>query len=176
MSRRVGFGVTVAAWWLILLMVFAEVPWRAPLNPVQTLDFEGASFQEQFGQARAQDDTLRVLAGGADFSTLQTVETAALDAAQWRVLRYRYHGLSPNLELTFVFRTAAQPDDVQTVSLPWPIDDSASFDLSRVPQWQGRITESLGDRDWVEACAAAGASLAERQRADGGNAGWSRNR
>jgi hypothetical protein len=45
------------------------------------------------------------------------------------------------LELTFVFRRADSPNDVQTVSVPWPVDGSGSFDLSRAPEWKGDIVE-----------------------------------
>jgi hypothetical protein len=129
----------LASWWLLLLWA-ADAQWNAPFSPLTRQDFNGSAFQEVFGQAIARDDRLAVQAASADYSTLQTV-SVNVEAADFAILRYRFVDFPRTLELSLVFRTAAAPDDVQTVSLPWPGSGDAAFDLSQVPAWRGTIIE-----------------------------------
>ena len=55
-------------------------------------------------------------------------------------LRYRFAGFPRTLELSLVFRTTESAEDI-AISLPWPGEGTNTFDLSQVPEWQGRIVE-----------------------------------
>ena len=124
----------------LLLLWAADVRWSAPLSPEYRRDFNGSAFGEVFGRAVARDGALAVEAAADDHTTLQVIQVD-IDAAAFAVLRYRFPGFPRTLELSFVFRTAAAPEDVQTVSLPWPGGGDTAFDLTQVPAWKGRIVE-----------------------------------
>lgn len=124
----------------LLLLWSASVRWNAPFSPTMQRNFKGSAFSEVFGRSSANEGVLSIDAAGEDHSTLQVV-AVDFDAGEFAVLRYRFEHFPRTLELSFVFRTASAPDDVQTVSLPWPGGGETTFDLSDLPGWEGRILE-----------------------------------
>lgn len=140
MLRRLGCALAIVAIWWVVLALAAEMPWSAPPLPRTQLDFPARDFHVVAGAGAEDGDALRVGAVGDDGSALQTV-AGSIDADATPLLRYRFEGFPRTLELSFVFRTAAAPDDVQTVTVPWPGERWRSIDLSKVPAWRGRILE-----------------------------------
>ncbi|MFI4969689.1 MAG: hypothetical protein ACHP7D_05745 [Lysobacterales bacterium] len=139
--RRALFAVALAASWCLLLLWAADIDWRMPFAPATQRDFAGSAFHAVFGSATAQASRLHVSAPAQDFSALQSTALADVRAADFPVLRYRFENFPRTLELSLLFRTAAVPDDVQTISLPWPGSGVATFDLSQVDAWKGTIVE-----------------------------------
>lgn len=139
--RRAGFVVALAASWLLLVLWAAGVDPRSPLSPASERAFPGSRFRGVFGRAEIDGQRLRVLAEAQDHSALQATVLPQLDARSFPVLRYRFEGFPRTLELSLAFRTADNPDDVQTVSLPWPGSGTMTFDLSGVEAWNGSIIE-----------------------------------
>lgn len=139
--KRALFAAAVAASWCSLLLWAADVDWRSPLRPAVQRTFYGSDFRAVFGSATARDSRLHVEAAAADFSALQSTRPAGVEARDFQVLRYRFADFPRTLELSLVFRTAEHPDDVQTISLPWPGTGTSSFDLSHVAAWRGTIVE-----------------------------------
>lgn len=139
--KRAGFVVALAASWLLLLAWAAGVDPRSPLAPESERAFPGSRFRAAFGRAEADGQRLRVLAEAEDHSALQVTVLPQLDARSFPILRYRFDRFPRTLELSLAFRTAEDPDDVQTVSLPWSGDGTATFDLSGVEAWSGTIIE-----------------------------------
>ena len=72
---------------------------------------------------------------------LQATALPDLRAADFPTLRYAFARLPRTMEVSLVFRTAEMPDDVQTISLPWPGTGASTFDLAHVASWRGTITE-----------------------------------
>jgi hypothetical protein len=139
--RRMLFVVATLASWFVLLAWAADIEWRAPWSPAIARHWPGNEFRAVFGSAAAAADRLHVGAAAADFSALQSTSAAGVDAADFPTLRYAFRDFPRTLELSLVFRTAEEPDDVQTVSLPWPGDGEATFDLGGLEAWRGTITE-----------------------------------
>ena len=146
--KRALFAAAVAASWCSLLLWAADVDWRSPLRPAVQRTFYGSDFRAVFGSATARDSRLHVEAAAADFSALQSTRPAGVEARDFQVLRYRFADFPRTLELSLVFRTAEHPDDVQTISLPWPGTGTSSFDLSHVAAWRGTIVE-IGFAEFV---------------------------
>jgi hypothetical protein len=144
------FVVALAASWLLLLLWAADVDWHAPLAPSVERSFPGSDFRPVFGTGGAQGDQFRAAAAAEDFSALQSVAIADAAAEDFSTLRYRFAGFPRTLELSLVFRTAEHPDDVQTISLPWPGSGVSSFDLSGIAAWKGTIIE-LGFAEFATA-------------------------
>lgn len=140
MMRRVGCVVAVAAIWFLVLAWAAQVRWSSPLLPQERVGFVAHDFRVVVGAGAEDGSALHVGAVGDDGSALQTVH-ASLDAEQHTVLRYRFDGFPRTLELSFVFRREDTPEDVQAVTVPWPGDGWRSVDLSKVPEWHGRVLE-----------------------------------
>lgn len=140
-ARLAAFVVATAAGWLLLLLWAAGAGWSTPPVPQIERELPGRAFQPVFGTAAAEDGRLHVTAAAEDYSALQSTALANVVGEELPILRYRFEQFPRTLELTLVFRTAEQPDDVQTVALPWPGEGEASFDLSRVPAWRGTILE-----------------------------------
>lgn len=136
-----AFLVALATSWALLLCWAAGIDWRTPLAPAAQRSYAGNEFKAVFGTGIAQADRYHAESAAEDFSSLQSVATSGLAAADFPVLRYRFAGFPRTLELSLVFRTAQSPQDVQTISLPWPGEDVASFDLSSLATWQGTIIE-----------------------------------
>lgn len=116
------------------------IQWASPFFSSQVRHWDGSDFSVVMGGA-AQDETrLRIGAVGEDRTALQSVALNAIDAAENSILRYRFEQFPHTLELSLVFRRAGD-EDVTVVSLPWPGDANAWFDLGTVPEWRGQITE-----------------------------------
>ena len=140
MIRRVGCACTVLAIWLLVFGWAAPVRWDSPLQPQQRREMSARDFRIVLGAGTEDGEFLHVGAVGEDNSALQTLRTR-INAADMAVLRYRFDGFPRTLELSFVFRCADAPDDVQAVTIPWPGDGWMSVDLRKVPGWRGEITE-----------------------------------
>lgn len=141
MTRALLLAAGIAAWWLGLLAMFCDIPWRAPLRPTLLYSLPGSAFDEKLGRSHSLDEELSIDAAGPDRSALQTRTGERIDAARQPILHYRFGRLPRTLELSFLFRRADSPDDVQVVGLPWPVAGRGSFDLRRVPEWRGEIIE-----------------------------------
>ncbi|MEP7043614.1 MAG: hypothetical protein ABI843_11165 [Dokdonella sp.] len=139
--RRALFVLALAASWWVLLLWAADVDWRAPIMPTTQRAFSGSEFAPVFGKGVARSGNLHLDSAAEDFSSLQSVGLPNLEARDFTTLRYRFADFPRTLELSLVFRTAQAPDDVQTISLPWPGDGESSFDLSHVDKWRGAIIE-----------------------------------
>jgi hypothetical protein len=123
-----------------ILIWAAGVQWSTPLVASQPRHWDGSDFRVVIGGA-AQDETrLRIGAVGENRTALQSLTLNGIDADDNPILRYRFEQFPHTLELSLVFRRVGD-DDVSVVSLPWPGDGDAWFDLGTVPEWQGRITE-----------------------------------
>lgn len=139
--RRAVFGFAVLACWSILVLWAAQVDWSTPFSPHDRRDFPGDDFNPVFGTASRMHGRLHVESTGADDTALESLMPANLDAEDFPTLRYRFGDFPRTLELSLVFRTAENPEDTPTISLPWPGDSTGTFDLSRIPAWRGRIIE-----------------------------------
>jgi len=140
MIRRLACALALVVVWLLVLAWAAQVRWDSSLQPQQRRAIAARDFRVVLGAGTEDGDFLRVGAVGEDNSALQTVR-AQLNANDLALLRYRFDGFPRTLELSFVFRTAESPDDVQAVTVPWPGDGWVSVDLRKVPGWRGEITE-----------------------------------
>ena len=149
-TRMAAFVVAVALGAFVLLLWAAHVRWNTPWAPDAQRQFAGDQFAAVFGTADARDGHLHVATTAEDFSAVQSVALPNVDAANFPILRYRFADFPRTLELSLVFRTAEQPGDVQTIALPWPGRSTSTFDLSRVPDWHGTITE-LGFAEFATA-------------------------
>ena len=138
--RRLLFVVALLASVFLVLAWAAGLHWRAPLSAQQRNSLDGARFNAVMGNAVADGAGLRIAGLGEGDTALQSVTLNGLDAAEYSLLRYRFDGFPHTLELSLVFRRADSHEDVRVVALPWPGGDSW-FDLSSVPEWQGRIIE-----------------------------------
>lgn len=135
-----GGGVIVAI--ALIVLCAADVPWSAPYQPAQRHDFHGSEFQLVMGSGMQVTEGLEIGSVGSERVALQALPLdSAIDAAAFPLLRYRFANFPRTLELSLVFRREADPEDVQVVSLPWPGDGVAAFNLLDVPGWRGRITE-----------------------------------
>ncbi|MFZ1622475.1 hypothetical protein, partial [Dokdonella sp.] len=130
----------------VLLGLGGILGWAAGIQPSspfvasQMRNWDGSDFRVVMGGA-AQDETrLRIGAVGENRTALQSVVLNGIDADENPILRYRFEQFPHTLELSLVFRRAGD-DDVTVVSLPWPGNGSAWFDLGTVPEWRGQITE-----------------------------------
>jgi hypothetical protein len=138
--RRLSFAVAVLLSMAILLMWAAGVDWQSPIAPEQTRNWSGSDFRVVMGGAAEDESRLRIGAVGEDRTALQSVFLNGVDAARNPILHYRFEQFPHTLELSLVFRRAGD-EDVSVVSLPWPGESDAWFDLGTVPEWRGRITE-----------------------------------
>lgn len=134
-------ATVIVAWWLTLALLFCGITPFMSLWPLSPLRLAGGVFEEKFGHAERQGETLAVRAAGSDDAgNLQVHAFDGIDAATVPILRYCFSELPRTLELTFVFRRDGE-EEVQTVALPWPGGGSGAIDLTRVPEWRGRIVE-----------------------------------
>ena len=139
--RRVLFAIALLASVLTVLAWAARIEWSSPLTSIERLAFNGSEFRVVMGGASHDEERLRIGAVGAERTALQSVVLDAIDAGEHRLLRYRFEDFPHTLELSLIFRRADSVEDVRVVSLPWPGDGDAWFDLSTVPEWQGSIIE-----------------------------------
>lgn len=138
--RRLSFAIAVLLSLSALLMWAAGVEWQSPLTPEQTRNWTGSEFRVVMGGAAEDESRLRIGAVGEDRTALQSVFLNGVEATANPILRYRFEQFPHTLELSLVFRRAGD-EDVSVVSLPWPGEGNAWFDLGTVPEWRGRITE-----------------------------------
>jgi uncharacterized membrane protein YphA (DoxX/SURF4 family) len=138
--RRIAFLLAVLAGWTVLVLVAAGVDVSSPFAPAEQRAFRGDDFTAVFGTASVAGDRLNVSAPGEGFTSLQSLHPPGIDAEALPTLRYRFADFPRTLELSLVIRTAETPEDI-AISLPWPGDRVQTFDLSRVPEWRGRIVE-----------------------------------
>ncbi|MGA9422608.1 MAG: hypothetical protein WBW61_09605 [Rhodanobacteraceae bacterium] len=139
--RRLSFAMATLCTWALLAGWAANLEWSAPLTPARRMAFDGNDFAAVIGSADAHATRLRISAAGVDATSLQSLAGQRIHAADFSLLRYRFAGLPRTREVSFIFRRADRPGDVQAVSLPWPGDHQGSFDLGQVPAWRGVITE-----------------------------------
>ncbi len=139
--RRALFGMIVLSGTLLLLAWAAGLQPSSPFSPEQRMSLPGSGFRVVMGAGAEDDDRLRIGAVGEDRTALQSVVLNGIEADEYRLLRYRFEQFPHTLELSVVFRRADALDDVHVVSLPWPGDGEAAFDLGTVPEWHGRIVE-----------------------------------
>ena len=138
--RRIAFVLALLAGWTILVLVAARVDPSAPFSAAEQRAFRGNDFTAVFGTASVVDERLDVSAPGEGFTSLQSLHPPDIDAEQFPTLRYRFADFPRTLELSLVIRTADNPEDI-AIALPWPGDRVQTFDLSRVPEWRGRVVE-----------------------------------
>ncbi|MGB4858547.1 MAG: hypothetical protein WBP11_04400 [Dokdonella sp.] len=144
MSRRIALFVVISAVLIVgVVLVAAGVSWSAPFAPAERRQLEPADFQIVMGSALHTEAGLEVGAVGNERVALQALPLGApgIDATAFDVLRYRFENFPRTLELSFLFRRASDPDDVQVVSLPWPGRGESTLNLRDVPTWKGQITE-----------------------------------
>ena len=139
--RVLTFAAALVLAWSVLLLLVAGVGWRTPPWSDGGRAFPGSNFHPVSGTAESMGQHLRVTAPAANHAALQVAPAPTLEAAQFPLLSYEFDGFPRTLELSFVFRTE-DGGDVETIALPQPAGSgSATFDLSRVPAWKGRIVE-----------------------------------
>lgn len=138
--RKLLFSAAVLLSMFVLLVWAAGVDWRSPLSPDTVRNWSGSDFRVVIGGAAQDESRLRIGAVGENRTALQSVVLNGIEAADNPILRYRFEQFPHTLELSLVFRRAGD-DDVSVVSLPWPGEGDAWFDLGTVPEWQGRIVE-----------------------------------
>lgn len=138
--RRIALALALLASWTMLLLWAARVDRPSPFSPGEQREFPGDDFTAVFGSGSADADRLRITSTGQDYTSLQSLRPSDIDAEKFPTLRYRFADFPRTLELSLVFRTAENAEDV-AVSLPWPGDATRTFDLSQIPEWRGRIVE-----------------------------------
>ena len=107
--------------WTGLLLAAASIPPSAAMQPSQRLRHAGAGFEVVAGTGAGivGDRLLNISSIGRDQVAVQALALPApIDAADFPVLRYRWQRFPQTLELSFMFRRADMPEDVQMVTLP----------------------------------------------------------
>ena len=142
MIRRLVCIVVIALIWLIVLAWPAGLAWKSPLAPQQRMTLDARDFRVVRGAGVEDGASLRIGSVGDDGSALQAMPLRHVHADDFSVLRYRFDGFPRTLELSFFFRRADSPADVQpAVTVPWPGDGWQTLDLRKVPGWHGDIIE-----------------------------------
>ena len=141
-ARVAVLSIVLAIFWILLLGWAADAPFGAPFEPAQRIHHNGADFHVVMGAGVENGRRLGINAVGAERMALQSRALEhPIDAESFPILRYRWDDFPRTLELSFVFRRAEDPNDVQTITLPPAAAHPAYFDLRDVPAWRGRITE-----------------------------------
>lgn len=142
MIRGIVCIVAIALIWLLVLAWPAGLAWKSPPMPQQQLTLDARDFRVVRGAGVEDGASLRIGSVGDDGSALQAMPLRHVHADDFSVLRYRFDGFPRTLELSFFFRRADSPADVQpAVTVPWPGDGWQSLDLHKVPGWNGDIIE-----------------------------------
>ncbi len=142
MIRRVVCAVVILLIWLIVLAWPADLAWQSPLSPRQRVTLAARDFHVVRGAGVEDESSLRIGSVGDDGSALQAIPLQRVHADDFSELRYRFDGFPRTLELSFFFRRADSPGDVQpAVTVPWPGDGWQSLDLRKIPGWHGDIIE-----------------------------------
>jgi hypothetical protein len=132
--------VAIAAFWFLLIAVFAELsPFQSPW-PQQRYRLDGAEFAALTG-GQIDGSALSIETQDENHGALLVRSVDIADAADWPVLRYRFDLLAPTLEVAFLYRRADSPGDVRTITLTRGRGDVGTIDLSREKEWQGAISE-----------------------------------
>lgn len=138
--RKLLYALAVFLSLTLLLFWAAGVDVGSPVSAEVNRNWAGSEFRVVMGGAAEDEGRLRIGAVGENRTALQSIALNGIDAAENPILRYRFEQFPHTLELSLVFRRAAD-EDVSVVALPWPGDGDAYFDLGSVPEWRGRITE-----------------------------------
>jgi len=136
-------GVCVIAVVLIWVCVFAwasGLDWRTPFMTRTGIDLPAADFHIVTGSGANGVQDLAIEGPGDDGSALQTARIG-VRAEDFPILRYSFENFPRTLELSFVFRRADAPDEVQAITVPWPGDGECVVDMRRFPAWHGEIIE-----------------------------------
>lgn len=136
-----AFVIALMTSWSILLLWAARIDVTTPFMAAREISLPGSRFHAVFGTASPELQQLKVETVAKDFTALQSTSLANLAASDFPILRYYFDKFPRTLELSLMFRTAESPDDVQSISLPWPDEHGSTFDLSRIATWKGTITE-----------------------------------
>jgi hypothetical protein len=148
--RRLGCAVALALVWIAVLGWAAGLSWRTPLRPALTSSLAGETFRVVLGAGVQDDGALRVGAVGGDGNALQSVTLGGIRAGDYPFLSYRFEDFPRTLELSLVFRRADSPQDVHSITIPWPGTGWRTVDLRRLPEWRGEIVE-LGFAEYATA-------------------------
>lgn len=150
MMRRPACAIALALVWVIVLGWAAGLSWHTPLHPARVKTVTGDAFRVVLGAGVQDNGALRVGAVGDDGNALQSAALDGIAATDYPILRYRFDGFPQTLELSLVFRRADAPDDVHSVTVPWPGSGWQTVDLRTLPDWRGRIVE-LGFAEFATA-------------------------
>lgn len=138
MSMRAGVLIAAAAALLAWLIAVPGPLW--PPAPAQSEELAPAKMQAVFGTASADGDALSVTGADRD-SALQVLPGLQIDASSLTVLRYRAEDFPSTLELVLVWRTAEEPQETRSATLPAPGRGTRAFDLSTLKHWRGTVVE-----------------------------------
>ncbi len=141
MIRRAACAVALALVWIVVLGWAAGMSWRTPLRPASTRSLAGETFRVVLGAGVQDEGALRVGAVGGDGNALQSVTMDGIRAADYPFLSYRFEAFPRTLELSLVFRRADSPQDVRSITIPWPGTGWRTVDLRRLTEWRGEIVE-----------------------------------
>lgn len=148
--RGLACAVAIAAIWILVFAVAANLRWNTPLWPHDRLALTAHDFRVVMGAGVEDGENLRIGAIGEDGNALQVVNVDSVRAQDLPILRYRFDDFPRTLELSLVFRRADAPDDVQAITVPWPGAGWTTVDLRNVPEWRGDIIE-LGFLEYATA-------------------------
>lgn len=141
MIRRIACAIVLALVWILVLGWAAGLSWNTPLQPVRSKTLAGDTFRVVLGAGVQDESTLRVGAVGDDGNALQSIALDGIRAADYPILRYRFEDFPRTLELSLVFRRADSPQDVHSITIPWPGAGARTVDLRKLPEWRGEIVE-----------------------------------
>ncbi|MBS0556843.1 MAG: hypothetical protein JSR27_05445 [Proteobacteria bacterium] len=150
MIRRIACTAALALVWVIVLGCAAGLSWHTSLRPAHVKTVGGDAFRVVLGAGVQDDGALRVGAVGDDGNALQSVTLDGIAAADHPILRYRFDDFPRTLELSLVFRRADTPNDVHSITVPWPGTGWQTVDLRALPDWRGNIVE-LGFAEYATA-------------------------
>lgn len=141
MIRGVVTALALLVFWALLIGWAAQVSLAQPWSSPHSLPLSAATVNSVFGTAEQGADGLRISALGPRALGLQTWSASALKSSDYGVLHYQFKDLPRDFGVDLIIRTAANPHDVASITLPWPGDNGAMIDLDDVAQWHGTITE-----------------------------------
>jgi len=140
-GRIAAFGLALIVCWSLLLLFVAGTDWRTPPWSDGGRAFPGSNFRPAKGHAEIDGQQLRVTAADEGDTALQVVPVPELEAARFPLLSYEFSDMPRTLELSFMFRRV-DGTDVESIAVPAAAGTrTVTVDLSRVPAWQGRISE-----------------------------------
>lgn len=141
MIRRIACAIVLALVWILVLGWAAGLSWNTPLQPARSKTLAGDAFRVVLGAGVQDEGALRIGAVGDDGNALQSIALDGIRAADYPILRYRFEGFPRTLELSLVFRRADAPQDVHSITIPWPGAGARTVDLRKLPEWRGEIVE-----------------------------------